>query len=208
MSSAETKTARAPRVVAWGWWPRLLAESALIVFSVLFALAMDRWLEGRERVAEARMAVASIRSEIEVNTANVERAGARHRAMRDSLLRYLSLRRPPPREVYRGGIFNPAATYAVAWESARESGVLRDLPHDLVLALARTYERQTLYRALADALVQDMMMQVRREGPEPVFRDAAAHFITLQEDFAKREEALGETYRAMIAHLDTAGRSP
>src|SRR5690606_4657807 len=148
--------------------------------------AMDRWLEGRERIAATRTGIASIRSEIEVNSTSVERASARHRAMRDSLLRYLSLRRPPPRELYLGGIFNPAATYAVAWESARKNGIMRDLPHELVLALAQTYERQARYRALADALVQDMMMQVRREGPEPVLRDAAAHFISLQEDFANR----------------------
>jgi hypothetical protein len=110
--------------------------------------------------------------------------------MRDSLGRYVALRQLPPPEVYLGGIFNPAPTYAVAWESARETGTTSDLPYDLVLVLAGVYNQQARYRALGDAVVQDLMMQVRREGVEPVLRDRARAFMSLQEDFANREAGL------------------
>lgn len=183
------------------WLARVLVESALIIFSVLFALALDQWLQDRERTATAHAALLSIRSELEANIRTMERARDHHDAMRDSLVRYAGLNEPLPPRIYLGGIFNPAPTYAVAWESARETGVLGVLPYELVLELSRVHTEQARYRQLADALVQDIMMQVRREGTEPVLRDGSAGFISLQEDFANREQHLVEIYRAIVARL-------
>jgi hypothetical protein len=74
----------------------MLVESALIVFSVVFALAMDQWLENRERTAVADVALESIRAEVEVNLNNGERARGNHVAMRDSITRYVTLNQPLP----------------------------------------------------------------------------------------------------------------
>lgn len=183
------------------WLARVLVESTLIIFSVLFALALDQWLQDRERTAAAQAALVSIRSELEANIRNVERARDHHRVMRDSLVRYAGLNEPLPPRIYLGGIFNPAQTYAVAWESARETGVLGVLPYEFVLELSRVHAEQARYRQLADALVQDIMMQIRREGAEPVLRDRSTGFMSLQEDFANREQHLVEVYRAILARL-------
>lgn len=45
------------RIKLPSWWPRALAESLLIVFSVVLALAVSEWADGRRtaaRVAEMR----------------------------------------------------------------------------------------------------------------------------------------------------------
>lgn len=200
----ESRPAEAPTSrhgAAPPWLARVLVESTLIIFSVLLALALDQWLENRERTAAAQAALVSIQSELEANIRSVERARENHRAIRDSLVRYASLNEALPPRVYLGGIFNPAPTYAVAWESARETGVLGDLSYELVLELSRVHAEQSRYRQLADALVQDIMMQIRREGAEPVLRDRSAGFISLQEDFANREQHLVAAYRAVLARL-------
>ena len=196
----EGKAAHARRTT-WAWLPRVLVESVLIVFSVLVALAVDQWSADRERRKRAAVALESIRAEVETNLGNAERARDNHRAMRDSLGHYLAVRKPPPSRIYLGGIFKPAVVYAVAWESARETGTTNDLPYELVLRLAEVYGQQARYRALGDALAQDLMMQVRREGVEPVLRDRSAAFMSLQEDFANRENVLAEEYRALLGRL-------
>jgi hypothetical protein len=198
----QAKVVTPQRGVAPPWLPRVIVESALIVFSVLFALALDQWLQDRERTADAQTALASIRAELEANVLNVERARANHRAMQDSLTRYVTLNEPLPPSIYLGGIFNPAPTYAVAWESARVTGVMRDVPYELVLGLSRVYDEQYRYRELADALVQDIMMQIRREGADPVLGDGSTGFIAIQEDFSNREQHLLEAYRAILTTLD------
>lgn len=195
--------AAARRTLAPPWLARVLIESALIVFSVLLALALDQNMQDRQRNAQAQAALGSIRDELEANLRNLERAKNNHRAMFDSLTRYASLNQPVPERIYLAGIFNPAPTYAVAWESARETGAVSDMPYDLVLQLSRVHAEQSRYRELADALVQDVMMQVRREGAESVLRDHATDFMSLQSDFVNREQHLVDTYRVVLARLDT-----
>lgn len=191
------------RRATWAWLPRVLVESTLIVFSVLLALGVDQWRADRERRGKAALALESIRAELETNLRNAERARDNHLAMRDSLGQYLALRQLPPARIYLGGIFKPAPTYAVAWESARETGTTSDLAYELVLELAEVYNQQARYRALGDALAQDLMMQVRREGVEPVLRDHSRSFMSLQEDFANRELVLINEYRALLTRLST-----
>ena len=54
--------------VKWpGWLPRVLVESALIVFSVLVALAVDEWRDQRATATRPREAVAAITAELQAN---------------------------------------------------------------------------------------------------------------------------------------------
>jgi hypothetical protein len=126
--------------------------------------------------------------------------------MKDSLQSYTQRRETPPARIYLGGVFNPAATHSTAWDSARETGVTTELPFQLVLALSRIYDRQARYRALGDALAQDLMMQVRREGFEPVLRDRPASLMALEEDFANRESVLLQGYDSVLDELRNRAR--
>ena len=91
--------------------------------------------------------------------------------------------------------------HSTAWESARETGATSEMPYDLVLVLSRTYDRQARYRSLGDALVQDVMGQIRREGMEAVLRDRSASFVPLQEDFVNRESLLLQAYNSALVEL-------
>jgi hypothetical protein len=106
-----------------------------------------------------------------------------------------------PARIYLGGVFRPAPTQSTAWDSARETGVTTDLPFQLVLALSRIYDRQARYRALGDAVGQDLIIQVRRQGFEPVLRDEPAGLMALEEDFANRESVLLQGYDSVLTAL-------
>ena len=187
--------ARAP------WLARALLESLLIVLSVLLALGLDEWRDQRTRDARARMALASIDAELRDNAETVERARTHHLGMRDSLRLYVDRQQQPPPHVYLFGLFNPALVHATAWDSARETGATGEMPFELLLTLSGVYDMQARYRSLGDALAQDIMRQIRREGLEVVLRDGSERFITLQEDFAGRESTLLEAYAAALEDL-------
>jgi type II secretory pathway pseudopilin PulG len=189
----------------WAWLPRVLAESVLIVLSVLLALAVDQWRDERDRAELAEVALGSIRAELEANRAGVERAREHHLAMHDSLTTYAEAGQRPPARLYLGGIFNPALVHSIAWESARETGATAEIPYETILELSRIYDIQTRYQALGSRLTQDIMTDVRREGTEVVLGDRFRGFISLQEDFAGREGRLLDDY-ARVAELLTAVR--
>jgi hypothetical protein len=147
------------------------------------------------------IALQSIHTELEANRESVTRARTHHLSMRDSLRSYTQRHETLPVRIYLGGVFNPAQAQSTAWESARETGVTTDLPFDLVLTLSRIYDRQTRYRALGDALNQDILAQVRREGVEPVLRDRPTSLMSLEEDFANRELVLLRGYDSVLVAL-------
>jgi hypothetical protein len=184
----------------------VLLESLFIVFSVLLALAVDQWQDKRARTDRASIAMESIEAELQQNRESIRQARSNHLALRDSLKSYTQHHRRLPARIYLGGVFNPALVHSAAWESARETGVTADVPYELVLALSRVYDRQARYRTLGDALVLDLMMQVRREGFEPVLRDHPNSLMALQEDFANREWVLEQAYDSVIARLNGHGR--
>lgn len=183
------------------WLPRVLLESALIVLSVLLALLLDELRRERSERAQLAIALSGIRAELVENRSSVERARANHLAMHDSLLHYVSRGAPLPPRIYYGGMFNPAPVLSTAWQSGREGGSLERLSFELRLTVARVYDRQLRYRALGDAIVQGAMSDVQRRGGEAVFRDGAANFLLLAEDFANRERALLESYDTALAVL-------
>jgi hypothetical protein len=90
MSPRMTSTEAAPAVPRPRRWrrglPRVLVESALIVFSVLVALAVDEWRDSRRQRVRAEAALVAILSELEANRAAIERArdaSVNRRATRD-----------------------------------------------------------------------------------------------------------------------------
>ncbi len=172
------------------------------MLSVLLALAVNAWREDRQQTERAEVALQSIRAELRENLQSVERARANHRAMQDSLQTYAARGELPPEHIYLGGIFSPALVHSSAWESARETGATGSFPYDLVLALSRVYGEQARYQALGGTLVQDLMVQIRRDGMEVVLRDSSASFIFLQEDFANREQRLAEAYERALGKLE------
>ena len=81
MTSTEAVPA-VPRPRCWKrGLTRVLVESALIVFSVLVALAVDEWRDSRTQRVRAEAALAAILSETEANRAAMQRARDLHQSI-------------------------------------------------------------------------------------------------------------------------------
>jgi hypothetical protein len=194
------RASRRPR-----WLARVLFESALIVFSVLLALALDQWRDSRRQAAAARVALDAIVAELESNRRAADEAVRFHRSMKAKLEAIAASGQIPSREVAYSGMLQRAGVVSVAWTSARDTGALSELPYSLMLQLSRVYERQASYDALVGQILADIYMDGRRRGMEAVLREGFAGFIMLTQDFANREESLVRSYDHALAAL---GRNP
>jgi type II secretory pathway pseudopilin PulG len=188
--------------VKWpSWLPRVLFESALIVFSVLLALALDEWRDERATAARAREAVAAITAELEANRKVAERARDYHRGIHAKLNELVAKKQLPGPEIYMAGMFNPARLLETAWTAARDAGAIDAMPYPVVLKLSRVYEWQAVYKNLGSQIVTDLYADLRRRGVEPVMRDGYTGFIILTADFVGREEDLVARYDDALATL-------
>jgi hypothetical protein len=190
------KASRRPR-----WLARVLFESALIVFSVLLALALDQWRESRRQAAAARVALDAIVAELEGNRRAASEAMQFHRSMKSKLEAFAASGEIPSQKVAYSGMLQRAGVVSVAWTSARDTGALTELPYPLLLQLSRVYEWQASYDALAGQILADIYMDGRRRGMEAVLREGFAGFIMLTHDFANREESLVRNYDQALAAL-------
>lgn len=126
---------------------RLLAESLLIVASVLLALAVDEWREGREVEERVETALVSFEQELEDNLAQVEQRLPYHMTLRS---RFGELQQgPPPTDLFAAlesipewrGMAIPGLL-DVAWQAALAGDVLPHMDFRLITALARVYHQQ------------------------------------------------------------------
>jgi hypothetical protein len=107
----------------------------------------------------------------------------------------------PDVSIYSNGMWNPAIVTSTAWETARETGALEDIPLATVLAIAPAYEAQERYRVLTEALGSAIMSDVRRDGIDTVLRDRFAQFVPLDVDFANREGRLLAAYDKALSQF-------
>jgi hypothetical protein len=184
------------------WMPRVLFESALIVFSVLLALALDELRETRALRGRAETAVAAIASELQANRSAIERAKANHDLMTKTLRELEARGETPTLALASKGVFNPAGVLDTAWTSAQQMEVIDTLPYDLVLVLSRTYRRQDAYSSLGTQIAADMYMDVRRRGMEAMIRGGSPGISILTQDFASREASLLRMYDEVLATLE------
>ena len=184
------------------WLPRVLVESALIVFSVLVALAVDQWRDERGTRVRAREAIAAITSELQANRAAASRSRSFHQEAHRALKEIASQKRlPSVEEMTRGNVFQPATILQTAWTTARDTGALQPVPFEVLLKLSLVYEAQQSYARLADAIVDDFYTDVRRRGIDAVVREGFAGFTLLTADFSGREQRLVERYDETLAML-------
>lgn len=141
------------------WLPRVLFESALITVSILLALALDEWRDGRQDQETIEQAMANFLSEMERNKARVEDAAPFNRGLRDVL----------GQRSEDGGIqsipefidiaesYNPVVLQSTAWETALATGSVAKMEYNLVSALSLTYGLQNRYLQLSRNGMDDLM---------------------------------------------------
>lgn len=128
-------------------WRKLLFESFLIIFSILFALFINEWRKSQELESQRKKALEMIIGELEHNRDGLERVIAYHQqsAVRlDSAASFTPLDESlffiANRLLERGIL--PAELQTTAWNTAQLSGSVSLFDEQLIYALAGVYELQ------------------------------------------------------------------
>ena len=186
--------------------PAVGRDVVLVVLGATLATAAEEWRDARATKHRTEVALASVRAEIATNLERVEHAQRHHRAVVDTLTAYQQRHAVPSDSLLFSGIFNPAHVLATAWQTARDTRVLGELPYQVALRLGTLYEQQDAYVHASDALDQSLLAHMQNEGVKAAFLDRWANMIFLNLDFAGRAEGLGGRYKRTLAFLDSLAK--
>lgn len=187
------------RAFAWPpWLARVLVESALIVFSVLLALAVDAWREGRADRERAATARTEILAELQANRAAVAEALQYHNALMDSIAVYRAEEVAPTVLVFQRGFVAPAQLSHTAWSSAVETGALSHMDYPTVLRLSGVYAQQDHYQQQVRSVAQILYGEVYAGGTNAVVQNYQ-NLGGLISTFSYRERQLLDLYDRTLA---------
>jgi hypothetical protein len=145
-----------------------------------------------------------VRAELEANRALVAAARDYHRAVADTFRAVQQRGGTVAPQHFPQGLVAPGRVVSTAWDAARSTGIVRDMPHDLVLAIGRVYERQEEYGVLARTIGAIAYDELIRRGIHGLVA-GFGNYIFIQDEFAEREARLLEAYASALERLDAGG---
>ncbi len=193
----------------------LFVEMVSIVLAVLLALAVNEWRENRNITELVSLSLDGIRLEIEDNLEKVRQA----HAYQGETLEIIRTTLPSAEEgaaqpdvealltkLYArdGGRWSPARPTDAAWKTAEVTGVLRHMPHDQVLLLARVYSRQTAYQEAVRFVREALSLVNFTEAKSINYLNGFYHGL---DTVWWREEQLIEVYEEALAVVAGHGES-
>lgn len=125
-------------------WGLLSVEALLVVLSVLLALALNSWREGRANKALALRSLQSVVDEADVNCSRIRNLQEYHRAVAD--------REREPEGIQVGLIRNDA------WQSAQSTGAAAYVDYDIAAIIGKIHASQADHRTIMEAHIQAMFV--------------------------------------------------
>ena len=180
------------------FWHYIL-EAFLIVFSVLFALFIENYVEAQKREKQKVFALERIRQEIERNSKIVAEWYPRHERIhalleRNALTGYDSLKKAmQPYNYFNMGVIfgnEPLANTllsSTAWETARTTGIVSDFDFKLSEELTNLYTIQTV---IMDNTLQGIVSLLF----DPNTHDPQRLDVTLKQFELRFRELAGQEY--------------
>jgi hypothetical protein len=123
------------------WLARALFEGALIAASLIAALALNEWKDGRDRQARVRDALAAIQLELQANRDEIQRAVAGTAGVIGKIKEATKEQRR-----YEEGMLRRPQLVSTAWDSSRTAAITNDLPFPVLMAVGRAYTLQADYQ--------------------------------------------------------------
>ncbi len=176
------------------WLPRTIVESALIVISILLALALDEWQEDLEIQELIDRSIVNFQNELTQNKSRIEDIGVYHRGVLQVLQRRTFARDSESLEEFRNIMeaLQPIVLTSSAWETAVATGALGRMEYELVSALTLTYNTQLRfdddYRSMLRLLLSPINLN---EENLPITTYNAGRFVT---DVTSAESELSVYY--------------
>ena len=143
-------------------WTQLLMESAVVVLSVLFALAINTWHQNVLNNELAAKALINLKMEIQENKGKIKEVIPEHNHLLDTL----SSKHPPA-----GIICRTAAITDNAWRVAQSMGAVPYIKFNMVSSAANLQETQQEYLDLA-SYSNKILLQANFGFGGDIFRQA------------------------------------
>lgn len=185
------------------WIARILIESVLIVFSILAALAVSEWQQGRENERLAQEALIAFEREIEQNKARLEDAGPYRQGLRDVLSRMNTEGELQTAEQFHSTVglepLRPPFLTSTVWQTSLTTGAIPHIDFELVNALSLTYSLQA---RLAEFSRSGMPELARGASPPSADMTAAVREVIIYlTDLNRSEAELLATYEEVLRVL-------
>jgi hypothetical protein len=179
---------------------KILIESALIVFSILLALAANDWNDSRNQHALAARALSGVRDEIEGNAQRVRDALPYLRTMEAEVFRADSLKRVHswPDFVAAAPDWHGLGTAeldATAWQSAITLGAVSNIGYDTVRVLSRLYALQGKFDQYASGMASTI--DLSDQAMASTTRKLWVYFVTVRTN----DDTLLARYQSALALL-------
>jgi hypothetical protein len=212
------ETNSAPTAHGWrSWLPRVLAESVLIVFSVLLALAVDQWREDRELARQVRDARQAFANEIRGNRdlLSSERFHGHHKDMwahyrllgdaadAKDQVRLAELDKVTTAE-FSNGVW-PTPLRDAVWRSLSNSEIVRHMKPAEVFALADAYREQEGLDRWHNRMF-DIWSRPSADTDKPEFQRSKIHTTrSYLADVVAAEERLLKLCETALQQLESNG---
>jgi len=145
---------------------KALFESALIVFSILLALAINEWKENRDNQRLASQALANFEREIQENSGRVERSFPYHSHLSEAFKGARSLT-----EVEGWHGISSPMLQDTAWQTALATNAFGQIRYETVSALSRVYTSQKSLEKVADDVVASLVNQGLSDSTKGLMND-------------------------------------
>ncbi len=175
LSASETEGSLSRR----SWILRVLAESVLVVGSILLALALDEWSEDQDYQDLATLSLTNFEREIQQNRLRLEDVTLFHVGLRDVLNNMDASGAAVPANTIRNMMegFQPAILVSTAWETAVATGALGYMDYDVISGLSLTYNLQERLVALNQSGLNDLLVGGFRSGETDLLVYSATRYM-------------------------------
>lgn len=190
------------------WLPKALFESALIVLSILAALAVDQWRDNRARAERATEARASFVHEIKSNRELIRSAPIlpHHKRLEGEYRELAAAESSEPGSVFQTGM-HPAALRDAAWRSFSNSATLVDFAPAEVVLLSDIYRAQEALERLNYGFI-GAIQAPRSDRETPEFKkDMTRSTSMFLNDVVPLEERLLQLYEDALGQIEARSDS-
>lgn len=194
------------RTFSGDWLPRIIVESALIVFSILVALGVSEWERNREDEELATQALIEFQREIRQNRARLEDVGPYRVGLREVIARMGESGELESSDEFQATVgledLRPVFLTSTVWETALTTGALPHIDFTLVNALSLTYSLQARLEEFSRSGMPELARGgfVRREDMDGALREVIVYLSEL----SRSEAGLLAAYEEVLEILAAA----
>lgn len=185
------------------WFSRTLFESALIVISILLALAVAELQQDRELERLVARSLASFEYEISQNRNRIDDIYPFHLGLHSVLTELEAKEGSGSAEEFRNILdsFQSAVLLTSAWETALATGALTHMDYEIVSALSLTYGIQNRFQELHNSGLRELLSVANLSNENMAATTYAA--VRYMGDVTRAENELRVVYQQALELIET-----